>query len=65
MDDATEFLEAATQGDAGRVAGMLAARSDLVAAAGEHGKTALHWAAEADRIEVARALSTTTSRSSW
>ena len=56
MDETIEFLEAVTRGDAGRVSALIAARPELVRVAGDHDKTALHWAAEADRIEVARVL---------
>jgi len=52
----SEFLEAVIRGAAGRVSALLDARPELVQAAGDHGKTGLHWAAEADQIEVARVL---------
>jgi ankyrin repeat protein len=56
MDLTAEFLETVSRGDAGRVTTLIHDRPDLVRAAGEHGKTGLHWAAEFDRIEVARVL---------
>ncbi len=56
MDDAAELLEAAARGDADRVAALIAARPDLVGAAGDYGKTALHWAAEEDQLDVTRLL---------
>ena len=56
MDEIIEFLEAVTRGDAGRVSALIGARPELVRVVGDHGKTGLHWAAELDRIEVARAL---------
>jgi uncharacterized protein len=56
MDQTTEFLEAVKRGDAAGVSALLSARPDLVRAAGEYDKTGLHWAAELDRLEVARVL---------
>jgi len=56
MDGVIEFLEVVRQGDAGRVSGLLGAHPEWVRAAGEYGKTGLHWAAESDLIEVARVL---------
>ncbi len=35
---------------------LISVHPELVRVAGEHGKTGLHWAAESDRIEVARIL---------
>lgn len=56
MDETIEFLEAATRGDAARVSALIGARPELVRVVGDHGKTGLHWAAESDRLEVARVL---------
>jgi uncharacterized protein len=56
MDVAAEFFEGVKRGDAGIVSEMIAARAELVRAAGDHDKTGLHWAAELDHIEVARLL---------
>lgn len=51
-----ELLESVKRGDVAGVAAMLAARPDLARYAGDHDKTGLHWAAELDRLEVARLL---------
>lgn len=56
MDETREFLEAVKRGDARRVSVLIGVRPELVRMAGDHGKTGLHWAAESDRIDVARAL---------
>ncbi|MGH7676216.1 MAG: ankyrin repeat domain-containing protein [Gemmatimonadales bacterium] len=56
MDETAEFLEAVKRGDAAEVSTMIAARPNLARVAGEHGKTGLHWAAESDRVDVARVL---------
>jgi ankyrin repeat protein len=56
MDEGVEFLEAVTHGDATKVSALIGAHADLVRVVGDHGKTALHCAAELDRIEVARVL---------
>lgn len=56
MDETIQFLEAVTQGDAAKVSALICAHPDLVRVVGEHDKTALHWAAESDRLEVARIL---------
>lgn len=69
MDETTDFLEAAARGDAATVSALVDAHPHLVHAAGDHGKTALHWAAESDRIDVARILVDTgadvEARTSW
>jgi ankyrin repeat protein len=52
----TEFFDAVRRGDASAVARLLGHDPDLARVAGEHGKTGLHWAAEADHPEVARLL---------
>ncbi len=56
MDEANGFLEAVIRGDAHRVSALIGATPELVRVAGAYGKTGLHWAAESDRIEVARVL---------
>jgi ankyrin repeat protein len=56
MHEVTEFFEAVTRGDAARVSALISARPELVRVVGDHSKTGLHWAAESDRIEVARVL---------
>jgi uncharacterized protein len=56
MDETVEFLQGAARGDAATVSALIDAHPHLVRVAGDHGKTALHWAAESDRIEVARIL---------
>lgn len=56
MEPDIGIIDAVQQGDAARVAGLLGAHPELARAAGEHGKTALHWAAELDRVEIASLL---------
>jgi len=56
MDATAKFLAAVQRGDAAAVAGALRAQPELAHAAGEHDKTGLHLAAEADHLEIARAL---------
>lgn len=56
MEQHAEFFEAVRRGDAAAVAHLLDRDPSLARAAGEHGKTALHWAAETDQAEVARLL---------
>ncbi|HEX9893902.1 MAG TPA: ankyrin repeat domain-containing protein [Gemmatimonadales bacterium] len=56
MNQAEEFLEAVRRGDGREVSALLDVSPELVRLAGEHGKTGLHWAAEADGIDVARTL---------
>lgn len=50
------FFEAIRRGDASAVARLLEERPDLARAVGAHGKTGLHWAAEHDRVDIARLL---------
>jgi ankyrin repeat protein len=52
----TDFLDAVKNGDADAVAAALLRNPDLTRFAGDYDKTGLHWAAELDRVEVARAL---------
>jgi ankyrin repeat protein len=54
--DEDEFIEAVKRGDASFVADLLGRRPELVGFAGDYSKTGLHWAAETDQLEVARAL---------
>jgi ankyrin repeat protein len=56
MEETLEFLEAVKRGDLERVSALVEADPKRVRVAGEHGKTGLHWAAELDRIEIARVL---------
>lgn len=56
MDDAQEFLDAVRRGDARRVSELLEVCPGLARIVGDHGKTGLHWAAEFDGIDIARAL---------
>ena len=56
MDETAEFFDAAKRGDAARVHDLVAARPGLVRALQPHDKTALHVAAEHDRVDVARVL---------
>jgi ankyrin repeat protein len=51
-----EFLETVKRGDTDTVSALLRARAELARVAGENGKTGLHYAAESDRVEVARVL---------
>jgi ankyrin repeat protein len=51
-----EFFDAIRHGETSKVATLLRNRPDLAWATGEHGKTGLHIAAEADQAEVARIL---------
>jgi ankyrin repeat protein len=51
-----EFLEAVKRGDTSAVTDLLRSQQDLARYAGELGKTGLHWAAETDRVDVARLL---------
>jgi ankyrin repeat protein len=46
MSNKTEFIEAAKMGDTAAVISLLEREPELVNCAGEHDKTALHWAAE-------------------
>ncbi len=56
MRNPSEFLKAAERGDASEVRRLLHADAGLVNATGEDQRTALHWAAEKNHLEVARAL---------
>ena len=51
-----EFLEAAKRGDGPAVADFLRTEPELVRVVDEYHKTALHWAAEKNRAEIARLL---------
>jgi len=51
-----EFIEAAKNGNSAKVESLLKTNPDLARAVGDHLKTALHWAAELDHLEVAAAL---------
>jgi len=54
--DQANFLEAVKRGDTDAVANFLRNNKELVRYADEHGKTALHWAAERNQAEVTRLL---------
>ncbi len=56
MDLKSRFFDAARRGDATAIADLIRRDPDLVRAADDHGKTGLHWAAEHDWPEAARAL---------
>ena len=56
MELTAALLDAVREGDAARLATMLRERPRLVRAADQHAKTALHWAAQLDRVEVAELL---------
>lgn len=56
MELPAALLDAVREGDAARLATVLRERPGLVRAADQHAKTALHWAAELDRVEVAELL---------
>ncbi|HKY33255.1 MAG TPA: ankyrin repeat domain-containing protein [Candidatus Polarisedimenticolia bacterium] len=56
MSGPRELFEAVARGDTARVADLLEQSPDLVRASGAHGKTALHLAAEHDRLDEARLL---------
>lgn len=56
MELTAAFFDAVREGDAARLATMLRERPQLVRAADQHAKTALHWAAELDQVEVAELL---------
>lgn len=56
MANEAEFIEGAKEGDATKIASLLKTDPDLVQAVGDHSKTALHWAAEMDHVEVAAVL---------
>jgi ankyrin repeat protein len=54
--DVTDFLDAVKSGDLDAVTAALQQNPELTRFAGDYAKTGLHWAAEFDRVEVARAL---------
>jgi ankyrin repeat protein len=56
MAQEVEFIEATKKGDASKVRSLLKSNPDLVHAVDNYLKTALHWAAELDQLEVAVAL---------
>ncbi len=56
MSDPGEFLRAAQRGDAPEVERLVRADPGLVHATDDDQRTALHWAAEQDHVEVATAL---------
>lgn len=56
MASKAEFIEAAKKGDATMISSLLQADPGVVRAAGDYQKTALYWAGEMDRAEVAAAL---------
>jgi ankyrin repeat protein len=51
-----EFIEAAKTGGAAMIRAFLRIDPGLCHSVGDHNKTALHWAAEGDHVEVAAAL---------
>jgi ankyrin repeat protein len=56
MTQETQFIEAAKSGDTATVLSLLDVDPELVSAAGDHDKTALHWAAEMDDSVTAAVL---------
>ena len=56
MTEPSEFLNAIKQGDGTTVADLLRQQPELVRVLDEYDKTPLHWAAEKDHVEIARAL---------
>lgn len=56
MTENSEFLEAAKNGDVATIVSLLDVDPQLVSAAGDHNKTALHWAAEKNHAEIAQTL---------
>src|ERR1044071_3504975 len=56
VSNETEFIEAAKLGDTATVISLLEREPELVNAAGDHDKTALHWAAEKDDSVTAAVL---------
>jgi ankyrin repeat protein len=52
----TEFFEAVKRNDVAAVRALLQGQSDLTTSVTDHGKTALHWAAEKDAVDVAAVL---------
>ncbi len=69
MSDPTEFLQAAERGDTPACRRLLQADSALVKATDDDHRTALHWAAEKDDVELAKVLleagADTEARTSW
>ena len=64
-----KLLDAAARGDVAAVWTLLGSEPTLMHVAGEHGKTALHWAAEHDHVWVASLLvdagANLAARTSW
>lgn len=56
MTQQDEFLHAAKQGDGPTVVDLLRRHPELISVTDEYDKTALHWAAEKDHVEIARTL---------
>lgn len=56
MELTAALLVAVREGEAARLVTMLREQPGLVGAVDQHAKTALHWAAELDRVEVAELL---------
>jgi aminoglycoside N3'-acetyltransferase len=56
MGGIADFFQAVSRGDSARVAELIRADPGLLRVTAEHGKTALHLAAETDRLDVARVL---------
>jgi ankyrin repeat protein len=56
MTESDEFFQAITIGTPGRVAQLLGERPGLAKAADQLGKTGLHYAAEVNQVDAARAL---------
>jgi ankyrin repeat protein len=51
-----DFMKAVKHGDGPAVTELLRRQPELITAADEYDKTGLHWAAEKDRVEIARLL---------
>ena len=56
MTEPNEFRDAVKRGDMTKVAEFLRQQPELITTADEYDKTALHWAAEKDHLEIARSL---------
>ncbi|MGH7560975.1 MAG: ankyrin repeat domain-containing protein [Gemmatimonadales bacterium] len=56
MEGPSELLEAVKRDDAGRVATLIGRNPELARVSGDFEKTGLHWAAELDRLGIARTL---------